>query len=137
WAGEGGRVWTWDAAGGRLLGARRGDSSGAIARAVLSRDAALLATADRARGVVLWDLPNGHRTIAPRELAYFVAISPDGKSIAACGPDEAVTTWGPPSGRNARAPAGSVSRLGFSPAGPGIASAPRGVASSPPSVHPS
>src|SRR5262249_41859099 len=85
-AGEDGTVWTWDAARGKLLEARRVDSSGAIDQAVLSRDAALLATADRARGVVLWDLPNGHRTIAPRERAYFVAVSPAGKSIAACGP---------------------------------------------------
>jgi WD40 repeat protein len=119
--GENGTIWTWDAAQGKLLDARRVDSSEAIEQAVLSSDAAQLATVDRKRTIVLWDLVSGHRTIAPQELDSQVTISPDGKRIAACERGEAVTMWNTMSDQKSRLPAVLVSHLAFSPDGQTLA----------------
>jgi WD40 repeat protein len=120
-AGENGMVWSWSVARGKLLEARRVDSSEAIDQAALSVDAAQLATVDRERTIALWDLRSGHRTIAPRGLDSRVTISPDGKRVAACERGEAVTMWDTVSGQESRLPAVLVSHLAFSPDGQTLA----------------
>jgi WD40 repeat protein len=120
-AGDNGTVWTWNATQGRLLSTRRVESREVIDQAVLSRDATLLATADRGRTIVLRDLQNGNRTVVPRELESNPTISPNAKWIAACQQGEAVVLWNIPSGRQSRLPTVLVSRMAFSPDGQSLA----------------
>lgn len=88
---------------------------------MLSRDATLLATADRQRSIVLWDLRGANRIVVPPELDSGPTISPDTRWIAACQKGEMVTLWNRLSGQQSRLPAVLVSHLVFSPDGQSLA----------------
>lgn len=95
--------------------------SGGVMSVAISGDANILASANRDRNIMLWNLDTGQRMQAfpgHDQTINHISFSPDGKTLASASSDQTVKLWNPITGRELRVfrgHTGTVSDVAFSP----------------------